>query len=168
MTSKEFILIPRENCVKEQPKTSEVLYDPTIDEKAKLLTMLQREDYQTKPKEKPSEEIKRNENQNEIIERRVLKSLSMMKPSQLERSRTILKKIYDASDISVDDEGFLKIGENTTAIEATNLLYNLQQSQKRLHDPDYKTILEKLNLPSQLVANSDAKNILKPTIIRKK
>ena len=52
MTSQEFILIPKENYVKEQPKTSEVLYDPRIDEKAKLLTMLQREDYQTKPKEK--------------------------------------------------------------------------------------------------------------------
>ena len=43
MSSEEFILIPKENYVEEQPKSSEVLFDPTISEKAKQLTLLQRQ-----------------------------------------------------------------------------------------------------------------------------
>ena len=41
MSSQEFILIPEENYVEEQPKSSEVLFNPTISEKAKQLTLLQ-------------------------------------------------------------------------------------------------------------------------------
>ena len=43
MTSQEFILIPKENYVKKQPKTLEVLDDATINEKAKILSLLQRQ-----------------------------------------------------------------------------------------------------------------------------
>ena len=43
MSSQEFILIPKENYVEEQPKSTEVLFDPTISEKAKQLTLLQRQ-----------------------------------------------------------------------------------------------------------------------------
>ena len=43
MSSQEFFLIPKENYVEEQTKSSEVLFDPTITEKAKQLTLLQRQ-----------------------------------------------------------------------------------------------------------------------------
>ena len=43
MTSQEFFLIPKENGVKEQPKTLELLDDATINEKAKINTLLQRQ-----------------------------------------------------------------------------------------------------------------------------
>ena len=161
MSSQEFILIPKENHVTEYPKTSEILYDPTIAEKAKQLTMLQREKAQTVEEDK-SDATKQVDNEPEIVEKRVLKTLSMLKPSQLEKTKHILKKIYDATDVSVNEEGFITIGDRATTIEATNLLYNLQQTKKRLHDPDYAKILEKVNISPQLVANSDAKKILQP------
>ena len=43
MTSQEFVLIPKQNYVKQQPKTLEVLDDATINEKAKILSLLQRQ-----------------------------------------------------------------------------------------------------------------------------
>ena len=43
MSSQEFILIPKKNYVEEQPKSSEVLFNPTISEKAKQLPLLQRQ-----------------------------------------------------------------------------------------------------------------------------
>ena len=103
------------------------------------------------------------ENQLDIVEKRVLKSLSMLKPGQLEKTKPILKKIYEASDVGVNEDGFLTVDDRATTIEATNFLYNLQQTKKGLHDPDYKRILERIDISPSLVANSDAKKILQPT-----
>ena len=106
MSSQEFILIPKENYVEEQPNSSEVLFDPTISEKAKQLTLLQRQK-PTIGKEDNSTLSQVAENQLNIVEKRVLKSLSMLKPGQLEKTRPILKKIYEASDVGVNEDGFL-------------------------------------------------------------
>ena len=42
MSAQEFILIPKENYIKNQPKASENLDDPTITAKSQQLTLLQR------------------------------------------------------------------------------------------------------------------------------
>ena len=42
MSAQEFILIPKENYIKNQPKASEILDDPTITAKSQQLTLLQR------------------------------------------------------------------------------------------------------------------------------
>ena len=42
MSSQEFILIPKEKYVEEQFKSSEILFNPTISEKDKQLTLLGR------------------------------------------------------------------------------------------------------------------------------
>ena len=42
MTSREFVFVRIENYVKEQPKASEVLQDPTFTVKSKLMILLQR------------------------------------------------------------------------------------------------------------------------------
>ena len=142
MTSQEFILIPKENYIKQQPKSSEILEDATINEKAKLLTLLQRNQPPEEPKEKKSEATSSSSaTDREIIEKRVLKSLSMMKPWQLEKSKPILRKIYDSSDVSINEDGFLTLDDRPTSLEATSFLYNLQQPKTGLHDPDYRRIL---------------------------
>ena len=97
------------------------------------------------------------ENQLDFLEKRVLKSLSMSKTGQLEKTKPILKKNYEASAVGVNEDGFLTIDDRATTIEATNFLYNLRQRKKGLHDPDYKRILEKIDFSPSLVANSDAK-----------
>ena len=161
MSSQEFILIPEENYVEEQPKSSEVLFNPTISERAKQLTLLHRQ--------KPTEGNEDNstlsqvaENQLDIVEKRVLKSLSMLKPGQLEKTKPILKN-SEASEVGDNEDGFLTVDDRATTIEATNFLYNLQQTKKGLHDTDYKRILENIDISPSLVANSDAKKILQPT-----
>ena len=167
MTSQEFVLVPKENYVKKQAKASEILDDATLNEKAKLLTLLQRQqpkDSEEKKDESPS----LKESNREIVEKRVLKSLSMMKPWQLEKSKPILRKIYDSADVSINEDGFLTLDDRPTSLEATNFLYNLQQPKTGLHDPDYKRILSKIDISSQLVPNSDAKKILQPSIVKKK
>ena len=92
MSSQEFILIPKENCVEKQPKSSEVLFNTTISEKAKLTLLLRQKP--TVGKEDNSTLSQVAENQLDIVEKRVLKSLSMLKPGQLEKTKPILKKIY--------------------------------------------------------------------------
>ena len=91
-----------------------------------------------------------------------------MKPWQLEKSKPILRKIYDSPDVSINEDGFLTVDNKATSIEATNFLFNLQQPKTGLHDPDYKKILTKIDVSPQLVPNSDAKKILQPSGLRKK
>ena len=43
MSAQEFILIPKDSYIKKQPRALDVLDEPTAVEKAKLLTILQRE-----------------------------------------------------------------------------------------------------------------------------
>ena len=64
------------------------------------------------------------ENQLDIVEKRVLKSLSMLKPGQPEKTMPILKKIYEASDVGVNEDRYLTVDDRITTIEAANFLYN--------------------------------------------
>ena len=83
-----------------------------------------------------------------------------MKPWQIEKSKPILRKIYDSDNVSITEDDFLKIGDRETSIEAINFLYNLQQPKTRLRDPDYKTILDKIDISPHLIPNSTAKSYL--------
>ena len=162
MTSQEFILIPKENYIKQQPKSWEILEDATINEKAKLLTLLQRNHPPEEPKEKKGEATSSSPaTDREIIEKRVLKSLSMMKPWQLEKSKPILRKNYDSSDVSINEDGFLTLDDRPTSLEATSFLYNLQQPKTGLHDPDYRRILFNLNFVFSLRAELSSKQVRK-------
>ena len=56
MSAQECILIPKENYIKNQPKASENLDDPTITAKSQQLTLLQRVPEKKEPeKEKTSQ-----------------------------------------------------------------------------------------------------------------
>ena len=115
MTSREFILILKENYVKQQSETLEVLDDATINEKAKLISLLQRQQKSSEtvePDEKMDKKPQWSPLQKEIIEKRVLKSLSMVKPWQIEKSKPILRKIYYSDNVSISEDGFLKIGDS--------------------------------------------------------
>ena len=105
------------------------MFNPTISEKAKQLTLLQRQN-PTVGKEDNSTLSQVAENQLDKVEKKVLKSLSMLKPGQLEKTKPILKKIYEASDVGVNEDGFLTVDDRATTIEATSFLYNLQQTKK--------------------------------------
>ena len=131
-------------------------------EKIKQLTLLQRQK-PTVGKDENSTVSQVAENQPDIVEKMVLKSLSMLKPGQLERTKTFLIIIYEALDVGVNEDGFLSVDDRLTTIEATIFVYILQQRKKGLHDPNYKCISQKIDISPSLVANSDAMKILQPT-----
>ena len=91
-----------------------------------------------------------------------------MKPWQLEKSKPILQKIYDDPDISINEEGLLIVGDETSSLEAKNVLFNLQQPKKGLHDPDYKRILAKLDVSPHMIPNSQAMKLLQSFTRKKK
>ena len=81
MTSHEFILVPKENYIEHQPKSLEIPDDATINEIAKILTLWQGQQPPKYPKEsKTPSSPSSSEPDRDIIEKRVLKSLSRMKP----------------------------------------------------------------------------------------
>ena len=160
MSAQEFILIPKDSYIKKQPRALDVLDEPTAVEKAKLLTILQREP----ERKKKLETVSKTETKPEDIKTRVLKSLSMLKPSKKEKSKSILDKITSSDKISIDDDAKVKIDDRTTAVDANTLLFDIQQSRTNLSrkDPDYKRILDRLDISPQLVENTEAKQIVKP------
>ena len=137
-----------------------MLDEPTAVEKAKLLTILQRE---PERKKKP-ETVSKTEIKPEDIKTRKLKSLPMLKPSKKEKSKSILGKITSSDQISIDDDGKVKIDDRTTTVDANTFLFDIQQSRTNLSrkDPDYKRILDRLDISPQLVENTEAKQIVKP------
>ena len=159
MSAQEFILIPKKSYIKKQPRALDVLDEPTAVEKAKLLTILQRE---PERKKKP-ETVSKTETTPEDMKTRVLKSFSILKPSK-KKSKSILDKITSSDKISIDDDGKVKIDDRTTAVDANTFLFDIQQSRTNLsrNDPDYKRILDRPDISPQLVENTEAKQIVKP------
>ena len=92
----------------------------------------------------------------------------MLNPHQTEKSKSILKELQSSSDVSINDEGLIEIDNTPTAIDASNFLFTLQQPTKKLYHPDYKRILDKIKISPDLVPNSEAKEIVKPKVIKTK
>ena len=105
-----------------------MLDEPTAVENSKLLTILQREP----EREKKPETVLKNEPKTEDIKTRVLKSLSMLKPSKKEKSKSILDKITSSDQVSIDDDGKVKIDDRTTAVDANIFLFDIQQSRTKI------------------------------------
>ena len=61
------------------------------------------------------------ENQPDVVEKRVLKSISMLKPGQLQKTKTILKIVYEASD-EINEDGFLTADDHENTIGATHFV----------------------------------------------
>ena len=168
MSAQEFILIPKENYIKNQPKASEILDDPTITAKSQQLTLLQRVPEKKEPEKGKTSEEKKAPETREDIQKRVLRSITMLNPHQTEKSKSILKELQGSSDVSINDEGLIEINNTPTAIDASNFLFTLQQPTKKLYHPDYKRILDKIKLSPDLVPNSEAKEIVKPKVVKTK
>ena len=68
----------------------------------------------------------------------------MLNPHQTETFKSILKELQNSPDVSINDEGLIEIENTPTALDASNLLFTFQQPTKKLHDPDYKQVLDKI------------------------
>ena len=160
MNTQEFVLIPKSFYTQQKHSTLQVLRDPEVEQKAKSLTLLQRNNTFPDPstvekKEKTSKE-------------KILKSLDMLTAAQKQRTRETLNKIESSETIDFDETGDITVNKISTKISLSTFLYNLQQPNKNLTDPSYSIILKELMVNPNLVPNRNAKNILNPSTTRKR
>ena len=163
MNTQEFVLIPKSFYTDKNNSTSQVLKDPQLAQKAKALTLLQRN------KQYPEAE----ENEKNISNENILSSIDMLNRSQKERSKEILKKIESSDIIGFNKEGKITINKTATTVPLSIFLYDLQQPRKTITDSTYRIILDHLKLDPSLVSNTSAKKVLQshsplPEIIQPK
>ena len=124
----------------ESTKRSEFLDDLTITAKSQQLTLLQR--VPEKKSAKTLQEVKAPDTR-ENIQKRVLRSITMLNPHHTEKFKSFLNDMQRSSDVLMNDEGFLEMNKIPTAIGASSLLFTLQQPIKKHYQPKYKRTLEK-------------------------
>ena len=160
MNTQEFVLIPKSFYTQQKHSTLQVLRDPEVEQKAKSLTLLQRNNTFPDPSTVEKKEKTSKEN--------ILKSLDMLTAAQKQRTREILNKIESSETIDFDETGDITVNKISTKISLSTFLYNLQQPNKNLTDPSYSIILKELMVTPNLVPNRNAKNILNPSTTRKR
>ena len=74
----------------------------------------------------------------------------MLKPSKKEKS--VLEKITRSDKISIDDDRKVEFDDRTTLADENTFLFDIQQSRTNMFrkDPDYKRILDRLDISPQL------------------
>ena len=164
MSAYEFIILTKENYIKNQPKASEFLDDPIITAKSQQSTLLQRVPEKKESEKEKTSEVKAPETR-ENIQKRVLCSITMLNPHQTEQSESVLKKLQSNSDVWNNDDGLIEIDNTPRAIDASNFHFTLQQPT-HLNHPDYKRILDRIKFSPDLVPNSEAKEIVKPKVVK--
>ena len=160
MNTQEFVLIPKSFYTKQKHSTLQVLRDPEVEQKAKSLTLLQRN--KTFPDPSTVEKKEKTSKEN------ILKSLDMLTAAQKQRTREILNKIESSETIDFDETGDITVNKISTKISLSTFLYNLQQPNKNLTDPSYSIIPKELMVNPNLLPNRNAKNILNPSTTRKR
>ena len=160
MNTQEFILIPISFYSQQNNSTLQVLKDPQVEQKAKSLTLLQRN--KTFPDPSTIEKKEKTSKEN------VLKSLDMLTAAQKQKTREILNKIESSEEVDFNETGEITVNKISTKISISTFLYNLQQPNKNLTDPAYSIILKELKLNPNLVPNRKAKTILNPSVTRKR
>ena len=95
MNTQEFVLIPKSFYTQQKHSTQQDLKDPEVEQKAKSLTLLQRN--KTFPDPSPVEKKEKTSKGN------ILKSLDMLTAAQKQRTREILNKIESSETIDFDE-----------------------------------------------------------------
>ena len=88
----------------------------------------------------------------------------MLAPAKYTRTEKVVNLIKESKKVDIDgNENFIVDG-TATGINVPISLYDLQQPNKKINNPDYFKILEALIIKEDLVVNSNAKiAILKRT-----
>ena len=160
MNTQDFLLIPKSFYTQQKHSTLQDLRNPEVEQKAKSLTLLQRN--KTFPDPSTVEKKEKTSKEN------ILKSLDMLTAAQKQRTREILNKIESSETIDFHETGDITVNKISTKISLSTFLYNLQQPNKNLTDPSYSIILKELIVNPNLVPKRNAKNDLNPSKTRKR
>ena len=158
MHTEQFVLIPRQMYANEQPQITELLNNKNVREKAKQLSLLQRnksppahstmqQDTQQQTDnilETVKDEL--NETRDEKIDtkasteirERVLRDIKHFDRKEFEKASIILEKIEESESLWLDQTSRLMFIKSNTGILVADFLYDLQQTTSKLSLEHYK------------------------------
>ena len=161
-TAEEFILIPKNQFMKEQPYSSQILNDPRVQHRGAQFSFLNRmrsnlnngkenqEILDTRETTDPTELSK-------VHADKILQNLNMVAPPKFTRTEKIVNVIKESKNVVIDEKDNFIVDGTATGINVPIFLYDLQQPTKKRINPDFFKIIEALNIKEDLVINSNAK-----------
>ena len=154
-TAEEFILIPKNQFMKEQPYTSQILNDPSVQHTGAQFSFLNR----MRPKENTEKEYHEILDIRETIDPTELskKTANILAPAKFTKTEKIVNLIKESKKVVIDEKENFIVDGTATGINVPIFLYDLQKPTKKLSNPDYFKILEVLNIKEDLVINRNAK-----------
>ena len=161
-TAEEFILIPKNQFMKEQPFSSQILNDPRVQHRGAQFSFLNRM-RANENNDKENQEILDTRETTDPTELskvhadKILQNLNMLAPPKITRTEKIVNLIKESKNVVIDEKENFIVVRTATGINVPIFLYNLQQPTKKINNPDYFKILEALNITEDLVINSNAK-----------
>ena len=161
-TAAGFILIPKNQFMKEQPYSSQNLNDPRVQNRGAQFSFLNRmQPIENTDKENPgildTRETTDPTELSKVHADKTLQNLNMLAPAKFTRTEKIVNLFKVSKKIVIDkNENFIVDGTATGRIVPI-FLYDLQQPTKKLNNADYFKILEPLNIKEDLVINSNDK-----------
>ena len=88
---------------------------------------------------------------------KILQNLNVLALAKITRTEKIVSLIKESKIVSIDENENFIVDGTATGINVPIFLYDLQQTTKKLSNPDYFKILEVLNIKEDLVINRNAK-----------
>ena len=90
----------------------------------------------------------------------ILIELEFVHKNQIKRSKIIPDLITQSETVTKESNDIIHVNKETLGIKASTLLYNLQQTTKKIDTAKYSKTLIALNILPPLVAKTHAKQIL--------
>ena len=91
----------------------------------------------------------------------IMRDLAVMEKNKIGRAVIILNKILESPTVSIEDPGgIIHIDNQPLCLKASTILYNTQQSTKKIDFQKYSSALLALEFSLHLVSNTYAKQIL--------
>ena len=139
----EFVLIPKDHFIKENPLMENVFGSSATNEetKAAQLGYIQRLSppaVDTAASEvvgevlAPPEISTQKSDELALLRSKIFRELPSFRRNQIERSNIILDKIREKKRVSVKEDLVISLDDHKTNISITTFLYNLQQSRKKV------------------------------------
>ena len=161
-TAEESILFPKNQFMKEQPYTSQILNDASVQHTGAQFSFLNRMQRNENTKKGYQEILDTRETidlteLSKKIANEILQNLNVLAPAKFTRKEKLVSLTKESKKVVIDkNENFIVDG-TATGINVPILLYDLQQPTKKLSNPDYFKILEVLDIKEDLVINRNAK-----------
>ena len=135
-TSKEFILIPKNQFIKEQPYSSQILIDPRVQHTGAQFSFLNRmrpnentnKEYQeildTRERTDPTELSK-------VHAEKILRNLNMLAPPKIIRTENIFNLNKDSKKVVIGESENFIVDGNSDRNKCPIFLHGLQQHAKK-------------------------------------